>query len=97
VLAKIVSVSNSILAMIRWWPITRMRRCGGQSCHCGSAEEMMTLFIDPTGPKLTYENGMLHVADLNPQIETRWRMTRWDMFKLGWRCIKAAALKEDKE
>lgn len=53
----------------------------------------MILFTDPTGPKLTYENGMLHVADLNPQIETRWRMTRWDMLKLGWRCIKAAASK----
>lgn len=51
---------------------------------------MMILFCDPTGPSLTYSDGVLHVSDLNPRIETRWRMTRWDMLKLGWRCIKAA-------
>jgi hypothetical protein len=54
---------------------------------------MMILFCDPTGPKLTYSDGVLHVADLNPEIELGWRMTRWDMLKLGWRCIKAAASK----
>lgn len=51
----------------------------------------MILFLDPTGPRLTYTEGVLYVSDLNPQVETRWRMSRWDMIKLGWRCIQAAA------
>jgi hypothetical protein len=56
---------------------------------------MTILFCDPTGPKLSYDGSVLNVSDLNPQIETRWRMSRWDMLKLGLRCIKAAALKWD--
>jgi len=50
----------------------------------------MTLFWHPTGPKLAYEAGILYVSDLNPQVETRWRMSRSEMFWLGWRCIFAA-------
>jgi hypothetical protein len=52
----------------------------------------MILFCDPTGPKLTYSEGVLRVSDPNPEVELGWRMSRWDMFKLGWRCIKAATL-----
>jgi hypothetical protein len=50
----------------------------------------MTLFWHPTGPMLRYREGLLHVSDLNPQIETQWTMTRWEMLRLGWRCIMAA-------
>lgn len=50
----------------------------------------MTLFWHPTGPKLTYREGVLHVSDLNPQVETRWTMSRAEMLALGWRCIRAA-------
>lgn len=50
----------------------------------------MTLFWHPTGPKVTYKSGMLHVSDLNPQVDTRWRMSRSEMLRLGWRCIRAA-------
>lgn len=47
----------------------------------------MTLFWHPTGPKVSYRDGMLHVSDLNPQVETRWIMSRLEMFIFGWRCI----------
>jgi hypothetical protein len=50
----------------------------------------MTLFWHPTGPRVTYRDGMLHVSDLNPHVETRWTMNRIEMLVLGWRCIRAA-------
>jgi hypothetical protein len=53
----------------------------------------MTLFWHKTGPLLKYEDGTLHIEDLNPQIKTQWRMSRGEIFKLGWRCILAAAVK----
>ena len=52
----------------------------------------MKLFLDHTGPMITYSDGMLHVADLNPQIETKWRMSRWEMVKLGFACLNAALM-----
>lgn len=50
----------------------------------------MTLFWHPTGPLLKYTDKMLYIEDLNPQINTRWRMSRWEMLRLGCRCIWAA-------
>jgi hypothetical protein len=35
------------------------------------APQMITLFWDKTGPKLTYDDGILHISDLNPEVETR--------------------------
>jgi hypothetical protein len=52
------------------------------------------LYWDPTGPLINYVGGTLHVCDLNPEQEIRWRMSRMEMFKLGLRCIKAAFIKE---
>jgi hypothetical protein len=49
-----------------------------------------TLFWHPTGPLIAYSKGILHIEDLNPQLSTKWRMSRAEMFKLGWRCIRAA-------
>lgn len=54
-----------------------------------------TLFWHPTGPLLKYvrgkfDEGTLHVEDLNPQIATKWQMSRGEMLKLGARCIWAA-------
>ena len=49
-----------------------------------------TLFWHPTGPLLKYGDGTLYVEDLNPQIKTRWRMSRWAMLALGWKCVIAA-------
>lgn len=50
----------------------------------------MTLFWDATGPLLAYRAGVLRIEDLNPEISTRWRMSRWEMLRLGFRCIWAA-------
>lgn len=50
----------------------------------------MTLYCHPAGPLLTYKAGLLHVADLNPEVSTQWRMSRFEMLALGWRCIVAA-------
>ena len=50
----------------------------------------MTLFMDPTGPLLRYADGALSIEDLNPEIKTKWKMSRGKMFKLGCRCIWAA-------
>lgn len=52
------------------------------------------LFSDPSGPLLTYRQGVLHIADLNPELKTQWRMTRWEMAKLGLRCLTAAIFSE---
>jgi hypothetical protein len=50
----------------------------------------MTLFWHGSGPKIAYSDGMIVVENLNPQVKTRWRMSRAEMFKLGWACIRAA-------
>lgn len=50
----------------------------------------MTLFWHPTGPLLRYADGMLEIEDLNPHMQTQWRMSRVEMVRLGWRCIVAA-------
>lgn len=48
----------------------------------------MLLFSDPTGPLIERDDeGVLHIRDLNPEVYTRWRMSRWEMLRLGWRCI----------
>ena len=48
------------------------------------------LFYDPCGPMLHYAAGVLTVSDLNPQIETKWTVSRAELFRIGWRCIVAA-------
>jgi len=50
----------------------------------------MTLFWHETGPKIEYVNGALHIHDLNPEIRTKWRMSRSEMLRLGWQCMIAA-------
>jgi len=50
----------------------------------------MTLYWNHTGPLLRYANGALTIADLNPQMETRWAISRLEMLKLGWRCLLAS-------
>lgn len=52
----------------------------------------MVLFMHQSGPLLAYHHGLLDVQDLNPEKEMRWRMSRWEMFKLGWNCLTAAIL-----
>jgi hypothetical protein len=50
----------------------------------------MTLLWRPTGPLMKYADGMLHIEDLNPAMKTRWRMSRWELFCLGWQCLRAS-------
>ena len=50
----------------------------------------MTLFWNSAGPLIRYAEGILHVEDLNPEVKTKWRMSRIEMVALGWRCIIAA-------
>lgn len=50
----------------------------------------MTLFMDFAGPLVKYQDGTLHIEDLNPEIKTKWRMSRLEMLTFGFRCISAA-------
>lgn len=54
----------------------------------------MTFFMDRCGPLLRYEGGVLRVEDLNPEIKTRWRMTRGERFMTGIRFIASALLQK---
>lgn len=49
------------------------------------------LFFDPSGPMMHYNVGLLTISDLNPENEIRWAMSRWEMAKLGFHCLVAAA------
>jgi hypothetical protein len=53
----------------------------------------MTLFMCPSGPLLRYENGVLRVEDLNPEMKTKWRMTRGERFMTGLRFVLSTLLK----
>jgi hypothetical protein len=50
----------------------------------------MTLFWDKTGPLVYYTGGTFGVEDLNPEAKMRWKMSRWEIFKMGFRCLRAA-------
>lgn len=50
----------------------------------------MTLFWLPTGALIQYRHGVLYVENLNPEIRTKWAMSRTEMMRLGWNCIRAA-------
>jgi hypothetical protein len=50
----------------------------------------MNLFWHPTGPSLRYERGVLYISDLNPEIHTKWRMSRSEMFWLGIKSLLSA-------
>lgn len=49
-----------------------------------------TLYWNETGPLMNYCAGMLLISDLNPEKHIQWRMSRWEMLRLGLRCIRAA-------
>jgi hypothetical protein len=50
----------------------------------------MTLFHDAAGPLLSYKDRTFYVSDLNPQLDTKWRMSRREMWAFGWRCVWAS-------
>jgi hypothetical protein len=53
-----------------------------------------TLYRHGAGPLMTYGDGMLYVCNLNPQVQTEWRMSRLEMFWLALRCIAASIRKK---
>jgi hypothetical protein len=54
----------------------------------------MKLYFCESGPLITFADGVLRVEDLNPQVETKWRMTRWEMIKTGMRFLRAGLRSE---
>jgi hypothetical protein len=50
----------------------------------------MTLFWYPQGPMMKYIDGVLHIEDLNPDAHLTWRLSRWEMFKIGFKFILAS-------
>ena len=50
----------------------------------------MTLFWHRTGPLIRYNGGVLLVESLNPQTAVRFRMSRFEMIRLGLRCLLAS-------
>jgi len=49
-----------------------------------------TLYWHPAGLMIIYINSYIEIEDLNPEIKTKFMMSRKELFCLGWRCIKAA-------
>ncbi len=46
-----------------------------------------TIYIDETGPYICYSKDNLEIHDLNPQIDIRWRISKWELFKIGCKAI----------
>ena len=53
------------------------------------------LFWTPEGPQLEYRDNTLFIADLNPQIEIEWHITRWELFVIGLKCLWSATRSVD--
>lgn len=51
----------------------------------------MTLFFQHSGPLLRYVDGILYIEDLNPELKTKWRMSRLEMIQVGLKFILAGA------
>jgi hypothetical protein len=50
----------------------------------------MTIFWKAWGPLVRYRSGTLFIEDLNPEIKTKWTLSRGEMLRFGWRCMVAA-------
>lgn len=48
------------------------------------------LYFNETGPVIQYDGTMLHVEDLNPHVQTRWKMSRWELFLLALASLRAS-------
>lgn len=49
-----------------------------------------TLYTHETGPLIKWDGEFLLVEDLNPHVKTGWRMSRWEVFCMGLKSIRAA-------
>lgn len=48
----------------------------------------MTLFQSISGPRMRYANSRLYIDDM--QMHGQWRISRGQLWVLGWRCLLAA-------
>lgn len=55
-------------------------------------KKMKTLFLDNCGPYVCYAENTLEIHDLNPQVDIRWSMSKWELFKFGLKMILASIL-----
>ena len=53
---------------------------------------MTTIYWHATGPLLDYDGQTLLIEDLNPHHVMVWRMSRWEMFKIGLRWLWASCM-----
>lgn len=51
---------------------------------------MKTIFFSNEGPLVQFDGKLLRIEDLNPHVETKWRMSRWEMLIFGMKAILAA-------
>ena len=42
------------------------------------------------GPMIEYDGNTVYVEDINPHHVMRWRLSRWEVAKLGLRLLRAA-------
>lgn len=52
----------------------------------------MTIFWREWGPLVRYDEGFLRIEDLNPEVSTRWRLSRWELFCFALSMMRAAIL-----
>lgn len=52
--------------------------------------KLNTIWWCPEGPLLKYEPATFVIEDLNPDVKITWRMSRFELFKIGLRCILIA-------
>lgn len=50
----------------------------------------MRILFEPCGPMMLYSFGTLRISDLNPETSLKWSINRWEIFRIGLRCILAA-------
>lgn len=57
---------------------------------------MNLVYMHPAGPMLQVDsNHTLHIRDLNPESHRRWRLSRWELFYIGWWLIMSAIFRPD--
>ncbi len=59
---------------------------------------MNLIYMHPTGPMLRVDSEhTLYIDDLNPESKRKWRLSRWELFSIGWGLIMSAVFRPDPE
>ncbi len=57
---------------------------------------MNLIYMSPTGPMLRVDSEhVLHIDDLNPETKMTWKMSRWELARIGWGLIMSAIFRPD--